>query len=116
MNVKKQAELFKVLGDERRLRMIQMLGCGPLCPGALAKGLKITAGAVSQHMRILKASGLVNSEKKGAFVHYTLNEKTLDKIQKATGLKIDYKKKVCSKVSCSQKKDIARNAPKCLKK
>jgi len=46
---------------------------------AISDKLDITQGAVSQHLRILRQAKLVVGEKKGYFVHYRLNEKTLNK-------------------------------------
>jgi DNA-binding transcriptional ArsR family regulator len=76
------AEVSKVLGIDTRVKIIRLLNEKPLCVGALARRLDITAGAVSQHLRILKAARLVVPEKKGYFVHYSLDEKTLRKWKK----------------------------------
>lgn len=75
----KAAEICKVLGVDTRIKIIRLLGEKCFCVGALSKRLGITPGAVSQHLRILKSVGLVVSEKKGYFVHYSLEEKTLQK-------------------------------------
>ena len=50
--------------------------------GALASQLDVTQGAVSQHLRVMRDAGLVIDEKRGYFVHYRLNEQTLDKWRK----------------------------------
>ncbi|MBC8467981.1 MAG: winged helix-turn-helix transcriptional regulator [Planctomycetes bacterium] len=75
----KIAEICKVLGVDTRVKIIRLLGEKALCVGALSRRLDITPGAVSQHLRILKSVGLVVPEKKGYFVHYSLDEKTLQK-------------------------------------
>jgi len=71
------AELFKVLSSETRLRIIELLKGGALCVGALSARLDVTQGAVSQHLRILRAAGLVVPDKRGCFVHYRVNEDAL---------------------------------------
>jgi DNA-binding transcriptional ArsR family regulator len=71
------AEISKVLGVDTRVRIIRLLNDKPLCVGALARRLGITAGAVSQHLRIIKAAGLVVPDKRGYFVHYSLNKEQL---------------------------------------
>ncbi len=71
------AEISKVLGVDTRVKMIRLLSDKSLCVGALSHRLGITPGAVSQHLRILKSVGLVVPEKKGYFVHYSLDEKAL---------------------------------------
>ncbi len=48
-----------------------------MCVGALAARINVTQGAVSQHLRILRAANVVVSEKHGYFVHYRLNRETL---------------------------------------
>lgn len=73
----KAARVFKVLSVETRVRMIELLKRRSLCVNALAKILNITPAAVSQHLRVLRAADLVIDEKKGYFVHYRVNEKTL---------------------------------------
>jgi len=75
----KIAEISKVLGVDTRVKMIRLLSEKALCVGALSRRLGITPGAVSQHLRVLRSVGLVVPEKKGYFVHYSLDEKTLQK-------------------------------------
>jgi DNA-binding transcriptional ArsR family regulator len=39
--------------------------------------LEITPAAVSQHLRILRDADIVVADKKGYYVHYRVNNKTL---------------------------------------
>jgi DNA-binding transcriptional ArsR family regulator len=71
------ARILKVLAVPARVRIVQLLKGGALCVGALAARLNVTQGAVSQHLRIMRDAGLVIDEKRGYYVHYRLNEKTL---------------------------------------
>jgi len=80
----KLARIFKVLSVPARVRIIQLLKGRALCVGALSARLKITQGAVSQHLRVLRDAGLVVGEKRGYYVHYRLDEKTLDGWKVAT--------------------------------
>ena len=82
-NSKNIARLLKVLSVETRVEMLRLLKGRALCVNALAARLGITPGAVSQHLRIMRDAGLVTDEKRGYYVHYRLNEKTLDVWQKA---------------------------------
>jgi DNA-binding transcriptional ArsR family regulator len=77
---KKIAELLKVLSVDTRLQIILHLKSGVLCVNALAARLDVTQGAVSQHLRIMRAAGLVSAEKRGYYVHYRLNSKTLENL------------------------------------
>jgi ArsR family transcriptional regulator len=83
------AEISKVLGIDTRVKIIRLLNEKPLCVGALARRLDITAGAVSQHLRILKAARLVVPDKKGCFVHYSLDQETLRKWKKEINKLLD---------------------------
>ena len=73
----KLARIFKALSVDTRVRMLQLLKDHALCVGALSARLDVTQGAVSQHLRILRDADLVVPEKRGYYVHYRLNEKTL---------------------------------------
>jgi len=77
--------LLKVLSVGTRVRIVQLLKARALCVNALAARLDVTQGAVSQHLRILRDAGLVIGEKRGYFVHYRLNEKTLAAWREAIG-------------------------------
>ena len=75
----KLAKIFKILSVDARVRIIQLLNNGPMCVNALSSRLDITQGAVSQHLKILRDAGIVISEKRGYYVHYSLNRKLLEK-------------------------------------
>lgn len=79
------ARIFKVLSVGTRLRIVEMLKRHPLCVGALSALLNVTQGAVSQHLRILRDADLVVADKRGYYVHYHLNKKTLARWQKSIG-------------------------------
>lgn len=68
------ATLLKVLSVGTRLRIFRFLKDRCLCVNALAARLDVTQAAVSQHLRIMRESGLVTASKRGYFVHYRVNE------------------------------------------
>ncbi len=76
-NARKLAEIMKVLSVEPRVRIVLLLKERFLCVNALAARLQLTQGAVSQHLRIMRAAGLVNDTKVGNSVHYRLDRETL---------------------------------------
>jgi DNA-binding transcriptional ArsR family regulator len=53
------------LGDPTRRAIFERLRGGPLAVGQLAAGLPVTRPAVSQHLRVLEAAGLVSAERSG---------------------------------------------------
>lgn len=75
---KEQARVLKVLSVEARVKIVHLLKIRSMCVNALACRLGISQGAVSQHLRIMRDAGLVIDEKRGYYVHYRLNGKTLD--------------------------------------
>jgi DNA-binding transcriptional ArsR family regulator len=72
------ADNFSVLSVATRVRIIMLLKDSPLCVNALSRRLGISAAAVSQHLRILRSAQLVIPDKRGYFVHYHLNRKTME--------------------------------------
>jgi DNA-binding transcriptional ArsR family regulator len=57
--------VFHALSDANRRRMIDQLTMGPASVSALAQPLGISLPAVVQHLQVLEASGLVESQKVG---------------------------------------------------
>jgi len=76
----RQAELFKVLGVESRIKIIELLKQkGPLCVNELAEALGISASAVSQHLKLLRHAGLVRNERRGYWIPYQVDPAALEK-------------------------------------
>jgi DNA-binding transcriptional ArsR family regulator len=73
------ARVFKILSVETRVKMIDLLRQRSLCVNAMARTLNISPAAVSQHLRILRDADVVIAEKRGYFVHYRINEQTLER-------------------------------------
>ena len=75
----KQAELFKVLSVESRIKIIDLLKTkGPLGVSELSKSLGITPSAVSQHLKALRYAGMVRSERKGYWLPYEIDPSAMD--------------------------------------
>lgn len=73
------SEMFKVLGVETRIRIIELLKSkGPLGTKNIAERFCITPAAVSQHLKILRQAGLVRSERKGYWIPYYIDEEALE--------------------------------------
>lgn len=79
--MKSAAELFKILSVDKRIEIIELLKCGPETVTALAEKLKVTPSAMSQHLRVLKDSGLIMNERQGYFIQYSLDESALEEIR-----------------------------------
>ena len=72
-------EVFKALSAPTRLKLVKLLGEheGALCVNALASKLDVSQSAVSQHLRVLRQTGIVKSERRGSSVHYLLDQASL---------------------------------------
>jgi ArsR family transcriptional regulator len=68
----KAVAIAKALGDKARMRAVLALRGGELCVCQIIDLLELAPSTVSRHMAILKAAGLVESEKRGRWVHYRL--------------------------------------------
>ncbi len=76
--MKQAAELFKILSVDKRIEIIELLKNEPMSVNALAEALGVTQSAVSQHLRVLKAAGLVQDERQGYWIYYSLNRDALE--------------------------------------
>lgn len=74
---------FKALGDSSRLNLINILLKSDLCVGALARMLKLSEPALSQHLKLLREAGLVRGEKRGYWTHYAVDREALRQMAKA---------------------------------
>ncbi len=73
------SEMFKVLGVDTRIRIIELLKSkGPFGAKNIAELIGVTPAAVSQHLKILRQAGLVRSERKGYWIPYSINEEALE--------------------------------------
>ena len=80
MYVKEAGELYRLLGDEVRLRLLRVLAGkhGRLNVTELTAVLGIAQSGVSRHLRLLKEAGLVVEERGGGFSFYRLSPALLD--------------------------------------
>jgi ArsR family transcriptional regulator len=68
------ADLFSVLGDPTRLRLVAVLAHRSLCVCDLAAAIGLSESAVSHQLRLLRSLGLVRSRREGRLVYYTLDD------------------------------------------
>jgi len=67
-----QAEVLKTLASPRRLEILHLLARGPIEVGRLADAIGASQPNVSQHLSVLRASGIVEAERDGREVRYRL--------------------------------------------
>ena len=108
------SEMFKVLGVQTRVRILDLLKCkGPLGAKKIAELVGITPAAVSQHLKVLRQAGLVRSERKGYWIPYSIDEKSLENCRQVLN-------KVCT-CGCGgtgkfREKDLSESSLESLKK
>ncbi|HXL03662.1 MAG TPA: metalloregulator ArsR/SmtB family transcription factor [Bacillota bacterium] len=68
------SQIFRVLGDETRTKLIYLLSLRELCVCDLAEVLGISVPAVSHHLRLLRAMRLVKCRRDGKSVYYSLDD------------------------------------------
>jgi len=78
--MKKIAEFYKALGDEIRLKILNMLSEQEMCVCEIFDKLDISQPAVSHHLKILRQAGLVKDSKEGKWIYYSLNGSVFQEI------------------------------------
>lgn len=68
------AQLFKVLGDHTRVRILNALYRSELCVCDLTSILDMNQSAVSHQLRVLRDAKIVRSRKQGKNVLYSLDD------------------------------------------
>lgn len=78
------AVLLKALADPTRVRLLDYLaasGEGTACACHLPEALGISQPTLSFHMRKLHDAGLVDRERRGRWVHYTVRPEALEPVR-----------------------------------
>lgn len=68
------ADIFKVLGDPTRIRILSLLAQSELCVTCIAESLDMTHSAISHQLRLLRSANLVKFTKEGKEVIYSLDD------------------------------------------
>ena len=72
--------VFKALNDHTRRAILDLLRERDMTAGEIGENFKMSAPSISHHLELLKRSELITGEKKGQFIHYSLNTTVLDDI------------------------------------
>jgi DNA-binding transcriptional ArsR family regulator len=65
--------VFRALADETRRDILDFLRAGPRTSGEIADQFQSSWPTISRHLAVLRAGGLVVSERKGQLIYYELN-------------------------------------------
>ena len=70
----KLAELFKILGDPTRLKIVELLLENEMCVNHIAETMGMGQSAISHQLRVLRQARLVTYRKEGKTAYYSLND------------------------------------------
>ena len=76
----KLADLFKLIGDTTRCRILFALDQNEMCVCDLANVLNMTKSSVSHQLAVLRRSGVVKCRRSGKEVYYTLDDEHIVKL------------------------------------
>ena len=80
------AGICKALGHPARIRIIEHLKAIDRCIcGEIVQILPLAQSTVSQHLKVLKAAGLVKGEVEGPRTCYCLDREILERFKKTAG-------------------------------
>jgi DNA-binding transcriptional ArsR family regulator len=75
------ATAFEALGDPSRRAIVELLSSRSRSVGEIARELPISRPAVSKHLRLLKAAGLVEGEPQGTRRIYRLQAEGVEAVR-----------------------------------
>jgi ArsR family transcriptional regulator, arsenate/arsenite/antimonite-responsive transcriptional repressor len=96
-------QVFEALASTVRRKILAYLSATDLTAGEIAERFDISKPSISKHLSILENAGLIKSERRGQFIHYSLVQDNL--VNTLNG----YLQEVCP-VSRPLKKESARLA------
>ena len=69
--------IFEALASRPRREILAYLSAQELTAGEIASRFAMSAPAISRHLSVLDAAGLVSSERRGQFIVYRINQESL---------------------------------------
>ncbi len=75
--------LFRVLGDQSRLRILQAVREGERSVSEILERTGLPQTLASFHLRILREAGVLRGERRGPFVYYRLGDDSLPNLLEA---------------------------------
>ena len=76
----KLSEVFKIIGDPTRIKILWCLDGQEMCVCDIANALNISKSLVSHQLAVLRNSEIVKSRKSGKEVYYTLDDEHISKL------------------------------------
>ena len=69
---------FKALGDQTRMEIVRLLRERAMTPSEILQHINVSQPTLSHHLDILKRADLINGERNGQFIQYSLNMSVFD--------------------------------------
>ena len=82
---KNVASVFKALGDENRIRILQMLHGGELCACKILEEFHIPQPTLSHDMKLMCDLGIVKARKEGKWMQYSLDLDVMNEVYNTVG-------------------------------
>ena len=111
MDSVEMVRVFRALSCKKRLAIVELLLVQESCVGAIAEKLMASQSSVSQHLRVLRDSGLVTDHRDGYHIHYTVNKELLGQMAEGlscmlsnsdSGVECPRKGKICAEDAIAQ--------------
>ncbi|MBI1257414.1 MAG: metalloregulator ArsR/SmtB family transcription factor [Chloroflexi bacterium] len=83
------SKFFTALGEHTRLQILLLLRDKPLNVGEIAEQFPYSRPAISHHLKVLKDANILDSEKRGQEVYYTLNAEFIARELRALAAKLE---------------------------
>lgn len=83
------ADLLKVLGDPVRLRLLSLIARSPdndVCACDLVDVLDRSQPTISHHLKVLYEAGVVDRERRGSWIHYSIRPDAIGEVCDALGV------------------------------
>jgi DNA-binding transcriptional ArsR family regulator len=70
-------KVFEALSSTTRRKILAYLSATTMTAGEIADRFEVAKPTISKHLSVLEGAGLVRSERRGQFIHYSLVEANL---------------------------------------
>ena len=93
------AGMFKALAEPVRLKLFSVIAShagGEACVCDLAPFVDVSQPTISHHLKILRESGLVSSQRRGTWVHYRVEAEATGDLLSALTRAVDVNEEVAS--------------------
>lgn len=114
------ARFFQALGDNTRLRLLNLIGEREVCVCYFVEVLGVPQPKISRHLAYLRKAGMVSSRREGKWMHYRMVtpphtgasqvlRQTLESLKEDKGMQADRER--LTKACCSPAKYALEGAP-----